>query len=91
MLVTLEEEFGANNVTVTVEWTREEIATYQIIIAPEILLTFTGESSIQLILPYNNKYNLSVKCTLPCQDQACTPSHVLLFYGEFKDYIIIIS
>ena len=80
------EEFGVNNVTVTVEWTQLEGATYQLIIVPQIPIpmTSTGESSIQLILPYNNNYNLSVKSALPCQHQA--QSHILLFYGEFNDY-----
>ena len=78
------EEFRADNIMVTVEWTQEEGVTYQIIIIPEIPITFTGESSIQLILPYNTNYNLSVEATLPCQHQA--HSHVQLFYGEFNDY-----
>ena len=78
------EEFGADNVTVTVEWTQEEGVTYQIIIVPQIPINFTGESSIQLILPYNANYNLSVKSALPCQHQA--QGHVQLFYGELNDY-----
>ena len=63
------EEFGADNVTVTVEWTHKEGATYQIIIVPQIPMTSTGESSIQLILSYNINYNLSVEymiSALPC-------------------------
>jgi hypothetical protein len=83
--VVASEEFGADNVMVTVEWTQEEDATYQIIIVPQIpMILLTGESSIQLILPYNINYNLSVEATFPCQHQ--THSHVLLFYGEFNDY-----
>ena len=84
-MITLE-EFGADNVTVTVEWTQEEGVTYQIIIVPQIPIISTGDlgSSIQLILPYNTNYNLSVKSALPCQHQA--QSHVLLFYGKFNDY-----
>ena len=74
------EEFGADNVTVTVEWTQQEGATYQIIIVPKIPVTFIGESSIQLILLYNINYNLSVESALPCYQ---AQSHVLLFYGEF--------
>ena len=77
------EEFGSDNVTVTVEWTQEG-ATYQIIVVPQTPINFTGESSIQLILSYNINYNLSMESALPCQHQA--QSHVLLFYGEFNDY-----
>jgi hypothetical protein len=85
--VVTSEEFGADNVTVNVEWTREEGATYQIIIVPQMpMILFTGDSNIQLILPYNNNYNLSVKSTFPCQHQAS--SHVLLFYGEFRRMIM---
>ena len=83
-IVVISEEFEADNVTVTVEWTQQEGAAYQIIIVPQIPINFTGETSIQLILPYNTNYNLSVKSALPCQHQA--QSHVLLFYGEFNDY-----
>ena len=82
-IVVTSEEFGADNVTVTVEWTQEECTMYQITIVPQIPVPFTGESSIQLILPYNTNYNLSVEAALPCQHQA--HSHVLLFYGEFND------
>ena len=80
-ILVISEEFGADNVTVTVEWTQVEGVTYQIIIVPQTLITSIGESSIQLILLYNTNYNLSVESTLPCQHQA--QSHVLLFYGEF--------
>ena len=83
-MVTLE-EFGADNVTVTVEWTQQEGVTYQIIIVPQIPIKFTGESSIQLILPYNINYNLSVESALP-GNRYEAQSHVLLFYGEFNDY-----
>ena len=78
------EEFGADNITVTVKWTQEEGVTYQIIVVPQIPINFTGESSIQLILLYNINYNLRVETALPCQRQA--HSHVQLFYGEFNDY-----
>ena len=82
-IVVTSEEFGADNITVTVEWTQQEGVTYHIIVVPEIPMNFTGESSIQLILQYNINYNLSVKSVLPCQYQA--HSHVQLFYSEFND------
>ena len=77
------EEFGSDNVTITVEWTLEEGATYQIIVVPQISINFTGGSSIQLILPYNINYNLSLETALPCHQ---THSYVRLFYGKFNDY-----
>ena len=59
---------------VTVEWTQEEGATYQVVVVPQTSIKFTGESSIQLILLYNIKYNLSVETALPCYQ---AQSHVL--------------
>ena len=39
-MVNTSEEFGADNVTVTVEWTQEEGAVYKIIIVPQVPMTF---------------------------------------------------
>ena len=79
-MVSTSEEFGADNVTVTVEWTQEEGAMYRIIIVPQEPMTFTGDSSIQLTLLYNTNYRVSVEAALPCQHQA--HGHIMLFYGE---------
>lgn len=82
-MVSTSEEFGADNVTVTVEWTQEEGAIYRIIIVPQEPMTFTGDSSIQLTLLYNINYSVSVAAALPCQYQA--HGHIMLFYGELVE------
>ena len=79
-MVNTSEEFGADNVTVTVEWTQEEGAVYKIIIVPQVPMTFIGDSSVSLTLLYNTDYNVSVEAALPCRRQA--HGHILLFYGE---------
>ena len=82
-MVSTSEEFGADNVTVTVEWTQEEGAIlYGIIIVPQEPMTSIGDSSIQLTLLYNTNYSVSVEAALPCQHQA--HGHIMLFYGEFN-------
>ena len=78
------EEYSANNVTVILEWTREEGVLYNINIIPQIPIAFIGNrnqsTSVQLTVLYNTEYIVSVEAALPCQNQSS--NHVQLFYGE---------
>ena len=81
-MIATSEEYRADNVTVTVEWTDEQGVLYNITIisiVPEVSIEFIGRTRVQLILLYNTEYNMSVEAALLCQNKV--PSHVQLFYG----------
>ena len=81
----ISEDFGANNVTVTVEWTQHVgITTYITRISPlaqPTLSTSTPGLSNRrlLILSYNTSYNLTVVAVTPCGN---TTAYIELKYGE---------
>ena len=64
------EEYSADNVTVTVEWTQHVYTTYDVRVVPQVLIVFTGSMSLQLTIPYNTEYNLTVEATAPCRPYA---------------------
>ena len=70
------EEYGVENVRVTVEWAQQVGVTYTARISPP---TPFGSTSRQLILSYNTCYNLSVVAVTPCEN---TTSFIKLSYGE---------
>lgn len=81
-IISISEEYRAENITVLVEWTQEEGVSYNITIIPmPIPTTFTGRTRVQLIVLYNIEYNMSLEAVAVCQSVAS--SHVRLFYGEF--------
>ena len=81
-IVSTSEEYYDNNVTVMLEWAEEEGMTYNVNIIPQVPITYTGNTSIQLTLSYNTTHNVSVRATLPCGHEAHI--HLQLFYGEFN-------
>ena len=79
-------EFGAENVTVTVEWTQQAAVMYTpriVPLAPNMSFPISSSSSsqrVQLILSYNIHYNLSVEASAPCRPN--TTGFIKLYYGE---------
>ena len=60
-------EYSADNVTVTVEWTQQLYATYDVTVVPLVVpIVFTGSTSHKLTIPYNTEYNLTVEAAAPC-------------------------
>ena len=72
------EDYGAANVTVTVEWTQLVGAVYNIQILPSVVIT-RNMNSCQLTVPYNTEYNLTVEVSAPCR---LNTTVIRLYYGE---------
>ena len=83
-LKTISKEFGADNVTVTVEWTQQAAVMYTPRIVPlDLIMSFPiGSSSqqIQLILSYDISYNFSIEASAPCKP--IVTGFIELYYGE---------
>ena len=73
------EDYGAANVTVTVEWAHLEGAVYNVKVLPSLAIT-RSTNSFHVIIPYNTEYNLSVEASAPCKLN--TTALVELYYGE---------
>lgn len=81
-----EVHYGADNVTVTVNWSQTEPAQqvhvlYSSTVVPsDVSVITTGSTSRQLTIPYNTEYNLSVEAIVPCRPNAT--ASIKLNYGE---------
>ena len=53
-----EEQFGANNITVTLEWFQNEVAFNNVL--PPAFVRLTENRSVQVTIPYNIEHNVSV-------------------------------
>ena len=85
MITNTSEEYGANNVTIILEWAQEKNVLYNISIVPQIPIAYyigSTSLSVRLTVLYNTEHNMSVEAALPCQNQAS--SHLQLFYGELS-------
>ena len=74
------EEYGAESVIITVEWTQVHNVTYTANVSPMVPLTPTGHTSRQLTILYNIKYNFSVTAAPLCRPNAS--NFIILSYGE---------
>ena len=77
---TIIEEYGADNVTVSVNWAQQVGVTYTARISPLAPISSTGSNSRQLKLSYNTAYNLSVVAVTPCGTTMV--AFIGLHYGE---------
>ena len=71
-------QYGADNVTVTVEWAQQVGAMYDVRTSPSVLIMHT-EGTSRLTVSYNIGYNLSVVTATPCGN---TTAFIELKYGE---------
>ena len=59
------EQFLAEHVSVTLEWTREiRSVVYKVNVKPSLNITFIESTTVQLVVPYNTVHNVSVTATL---------------------------
>ena len=79
-LRTIEEQYGIDSVTVTVEWTQNVGITYTAKVLPMVPLISVGETNRRLIILYNTVYNFSVVAATPCRPNAT--SSTIIDYGE---------
>ena len=74
-MVISDECFGANNVTVTLEWFKDEVVFNSV--HPPASVRSVGNRSVQLTISYNIEHNVSVAvCGQP------SPEAIKLYYGE---------
>ena len=75
MMAIIDEYFGANNVTLTLEWFENEVVFNSVF--PPAYVRLIGNRSVQLTIPYNIEHNVSA--TICGQ-----PSHeaVKLYYSK---------
>ena len=83
ILQVISEEHLLDNVTVTVEWTQQIGALYNVRVMPLVPIVLIGNVSRQLTLSYNMEYNFSVVAVTPCGNAT---SFITLNYG--KVYIV---
>ena len=65
-LAIISEEFGVDDVIVTVEWSQQVGAVYDVKIIPLAHIVFAGSTRRRLIIWYNTEYNFSVVAITPC-------------------------
>ena len=82
--VTINEEFGIENVMVKLQWNKEDNVTYNATITPQTLgsLMFNGSTSVQISIQYNTIYKVNITATSALCGQGMT-SVVPLHYGEY--------
>ena len=66
----LSEQFGKDGVIVTLEWAEENsLYSYNVSVSPQLEVTFIARVRVQVKVPYNSLYSVSVAATPPCQRQ----------------------
>ena len=85
----ISEDYIADNVTVIVEWTKQEDTVYCMFgVSPPVPVMFTGSKRRQLTISYNTEYNLSVIATAPCKDKVTTS--IKLNYSKYSSMTVSI-
>ena len=81
-----EVNYGAESVTVIVEWIQAELlhVVYHTAVSPSVPVVLTGSTSRRLKILYNIKYNFSIEATTPCRPNAT--AFITLNYGEVPAY-----
>jgi hypothetical protein len=75
MLIIDEEHFGANNITVTLEWFQNGVVFNNV--HPPASVRLVGNRSVQLTIPYNIEHNVSVATC-----GRLSPEPIKLHYGK---------
>ena len=83
------EEFNDNNVTITLEWSPwpagNSLASYNVNIYPQTAITFIGDSMVELTVPYNTLYNVSISessAPIHCGQNTMSATSIILNYSE---------
>ena len=62
--VNISERFETSNVTLYLEWSAKNGASYNVSVDPTTFVNYTGKDSAQLTVSYNTTYNVSVAVSL---------------------------
>jgi hypothetical protein len=80
----ISEEYGVDNITVTVEWTQQvqagDLVSYNVSVSPPVPIIYNGNTSLTVVLEYNAEYDLSVDADIQCESNAT--AFITLNYGE---------
>ena len=78
----LMESYENDGVAITMEWAQESSPfTYQVSVDPQVELNLQGSTGVELKVPYNTPYTVSVVATHSCGLNHVTTS-IALYYGE---------
>jgi hypothetical protein len=81
--------FGADNFTVTLEWSQFSGETYSIATVPEpVYMSFTRSTSVQLVMLYDTPYNVTVTATL-CGHRNTTNFTTLYYRKKIAAYALL--
>ena len=75
------EWYERSGVVVTVEWTRENSVSYNVSTFPEFSLTFIGDTSVKMVVPYNTQFMMNISAML-CESHMTTTKN--FFCGELE-------
>ena len=82
-MVRTTEEYRADSIAVTIEWTQQEGVSYNFTISPTLPVIYTGSASIQLIASYNTEYSVSLEASTVCQSAVSSNNIIIpLFCGK---------
>ena len=82
-VITIEEQFGTENVTVVLEWAKEDHVQYNATTFPHVTMWYINKTIVQLTVPYNSPHKVSVVATL-CGRNATNVTE--LHYGKLYNY-----
>jgi hypothetical protein len=75
---------GTDNFTVSLKWFQFSSETYSVTTVPESVSTsFTGSTSVQLVMLYDTPYNVTITATL-CGNRNTTNFTTLYYYYRKK-------
>ena len=80
------EQFESDGVLILLGWIQEHsLYSYYVTVTPDMALWINGSANVNLELrvPYNTSYNISVVATPPCGQDTITRS-TEIFYCKFK-------
>ena len=82
------EQFRTDNITITLEWAKENsLYSYNITVLPYLLLQLNSSeiyTNVRFEVQYNTVYNVSILVTPPCgQDNLSMIHSFELYYGRY--------
>jgi hypothetical protein len=80
------ERFEPTRVVTVIEWIAENRVSYNISVFPEVLITFMGEMTVHLIIPYNIQLTVNVSAIICRQERTTTE---IIYYGELQYQVAI--
>ena len=87
----LSEEFGKDGAIVTLEWAEENsLYSYNFNISPQLNVTFIERVRVQLKVPYNSLYNVSVAAIPPCRHQNDIVNNFVGLSLHYSEYQVIL-